>query len=409
MVSAVISSFGRTQYRALLAANYVSWFGNGITLVAVPLYVLARTGSTMAASFAGAANALPLVISGVAGGVLVDRWGARRTSILADALAALCTAAVPLVDRMGSVPFTAILALLFLRSLFNAPGSLARLTLLPLSADAAGVRRQTANTLYQLAPRVALMVGPALAGVAAALVGPAATLLLDAMTFAASAVLVAAFVRPADSWRGDNPGLSFMAEVRSGIGFVRSSRGLMTMLAIISAMNFIDEAFIPVLLPLYSRDILSDPQLVGWLLGANGIGAVLGTVLYLFLSARLAALQWATFIVCLAVVAAARFSLAALPNLAGASLVLFVFGVASGPLNPIINTIVQEVTPPALRGRVFGIISATAYAAAPLGIIAGGWVVAGWGLRMGLVGFGALYALVFAIAWSSGSLRRLAR
>ena len=396
------------MYRALLAANYVSWLGNGITIVAVPLYVLARTGSTMAASFAGAANALPLIISGVAGGVLVDRWGARRTSILADTLAGLCTVGVPLADRLGSAPLTVILGLLFLRSLFNAPGNVARLTLLPLAAEAAGVRKQTANTLYQLAPRVALMVGPALAGIAVSLLGPATTLVLDAMTFVTSAAVVAAFVRPARRSRGDKPGSSFAAEIRSGLGFVRASRGLATMLLIISAMNFIDEAFIPVLLPVYSRDVLSDPRLVGWLLGANGIGAVLGTVLYLILGARLAALQWATFMVCLAVVAAMRLGLAGLPDLAGASVMLFIFGVASGPLNPIINTIVQEVTPPALRGRVFGIMSATAYAAAPIGIMAGGWVVAGWGLRAGLTVFGALYAVVFAVAWSSGSLRQLA-
>lgn len=57
--------------------------------------------------------------------------------------------------------------------------------------------------------------------------------------------------------------------------------------------------------------------------------------------------------------------------------------------------VVQEVTPEALRDRVFGVISSIAYAGAPLGIMAAGWVVAFSGLRGGLYALGALYIMVF--------------
>jgi MFS family permease len=392
--------------RALLLANYLSWFGNGMTLVAVPIYVLARTGSTMAAGVAGAANALPLIIAGVAGGVLVDRWGARRSSILADGLAGLCTAAVPILAQ--SVPLAAIVLLLFLRSLLSTPGNVAKQTLLPSLADLAGVGRQTANTLYQLAPRLALIAGPALAGISISLVGAATTLIFDAMTFVASSVLIAAFVPPIGQLIAASPRPSFLQEMGTGLGFIRRDRGLMTMLSLILAMNFIDEAYIPVLLPVYSRDILGDPRLVGWLLGSNGFGAVLGTVLYLFLGARFSALRWATFVVCLAVLAVTRAGLAGLPSLTGSCCMLFAFGLASGPVNPVINTVVQEVTPQAILGRVFGVMRSTSYAAAPLGILVAGWVVAKWGLQVGLVAFGTLYMLVFIAAWCSRSLNDFA-
>lgn len=392
--------------RALLLANYVSWFGNGMTIVAVPIYVLARTGSTTAAGVAGAANAFPLIIAGVAGGVLVDRWGARQSSILADGLAGLCTAAVPILAH--SVPLAVIVLLLFLRSLLSTPGNVARLTLLPSLADLAAVGRQTANTLYQLAPRLALIAGPALAGISISLVGATTTLVFDAMTFVASAVLVAAFVRPTGPPSADSPRPSFVQETGAGLGFIRTNRGLMTMLGLILAMNFIDEAYIPVLLPVYSRDILGDPRLVGWLLGANGFGAVLGTVLYLFLGSRFSAPRWATLIVCLAVLAVTRAGLAGLPSLAESCCMLFAFGLASGPVNPIISTAVQEVTPHALLGRVFGVMRSSSYAAAPLGILVAGWVAAKWGLQVGLIAFGALYILVFTAAWCSRALRDFA-
>ncbi len=217
MESREVAALGRLEQaplRALLLANYISWLGNGVTIVAVPIYVLARTGNTMAAGVAGAANALPLIIAGVAGGVLVDRWGARRSSILADSLAGLCTAAVPILDR--SVPLAAIVLLLFLRSLLSTPGNVARLTLLPSLADLAGVRRQTANTLYQLAPRLALIAGPAIAGISISFVGAATTLVFDAMTFVVSALLVAAFVRQAGSPGADRSTRSFVQEMGQG-------------------------------------------------------------------------------------------------------------------------------------------------------------------------------------------------
>ena len=387
---------------ALLIANYVSWFGNGVTVVAVPIYVLARTGSTMAAGVAGAANAFPLIIAGVAGGVLVDRWGARRSSMLADGLAGLCTVAVPILAH--SVPLVIIVVLLFLRSLVGTPGNVAKLTLLPSIADRAGVGRETANSLYQLAPRLALIVGPAVAGISISLVGAATTLVFDAMTFVASAILVAAFVRPAERPSIDTPNQSFVQEMRVGLGYIRTKRGLMTMLGLILAMNFIDEAYIPVLLPVYSRDILGDPRLVGWLRGANGFGAVLGTVLYLFPGSRFLTLRVATLIVCVSVLAATRAGLVALPGLTGSSGLLFAFGLASGPVNPVIGTVVQEATPHALLGRVFGVMRSTSYAAAPLGVLTAGWVVATWGLHVGLIAFGALYILVLTAAWRSPSL-----
>ena len=57
----------RAPLMALLAANYISWFGNGMTIVAVPLYVLHVTGSSLATGLAGFANALPLAVGGLVG------------------------------------------------------------------------------------------------------------------------------------------------------------------------------------------------------------------------------------------------------------------------------------------------------------------------------------------------------
>ena len=73
-------------------------------------------------------------------------------------------AAVPILAH--SVPLAVVVLLLFPRSLLSTPGNVAKFTLLPSLADLAGVGRQAANTLYQLAPRLALIAGPAVASIA---------------------------------------------------------------------------------------------------------------------------------------------------------------------------------------------------------------------------------------------------
>jgi hypothetical protein len=102
----------RTPLVGPLAANYITWVGNGITMVAVPLYVLARTHSALDAGVAGVASTVPLIIAGVGGGVFIDRRRLRQSSILADFAAGLFTLAVPLPDQLGMLPMPWLIALL---------------------------------------------------------------------------------------------------------------------------------------------------------------------------------------------------------------------------------------------------------------------------------------------------------
>ena len=78
----------------LLTAHTVSLTGNMLTLIALPLYVLAKTGSPAATGLAGAFATAPVVLGGAFGGVRVDRIGYRRASLLADLVSGVTVAAV---------------------------------------------------------------------------------------------------------------------------------------------------------------------------------------------------------------------------------------------------------------------------------------------------------------------------
>lgn len=68
-------------------------------------------------------------------------------------------------------------------------------------------------------------------------------------------------------------------------------------------------------------------------------------------------------------------------------------GLAISPLNPLINTLKQELTPDEMRARVFGTIGAGAMIGIPLGTFIAGYMADWIGLQLSLVVMGALYLL----------------
>jgi MFS family permease len=85
----------------------------------------------------------------------------------------------------------------------------------------------------------------------------------------------------------------------------------------------------------------------------------------------------------------------------------FVGGLLFGPINPIASTVIQEHTPPAMLGRVFGALTALAQAGIPIGAVLAGVVVQQVGLVPTILGMGALYLLVPLGMFINRSLRQI--
>ncbi len=72
-------------------------------------------------------------------------------------------------------------------------------------------------------------------------------------------------------------------------------------------------------------------------------------------------------------------------------------GLVFSPVNPLIDTVLQERVPVEMRARVFGTASAGVLVGIPLGTLASGYLVAWVGLQLTLAIMGALY-LVTALS-----------
>jgi hypothetical protein len=101
---------GNRDFWVILLGQGISSFGDAITNTALPILVLALTGSGLAMGIVGVLSTLPDLVLGLPAGAYADRWDRRRMMFVADLGRAVLTAVIPVSVWLGGPT----LALIFL-------------------------------------------------------------------------------------------------------------------------------------------------------------------------------------------------------------------------------------------------------------------------------------------------------
>jgi predicted MFS family arabinose efflux permease len=181
-------------FLAYWLARTISFAGNGITVVVLPVLVYRITGSPAAVAALVAIQALPYLAFGLLAGALADRLNRKKMMVICDAAAALLLAAVP----VAAVLHCLALAQLFIVALgigtayvwFDA----ANFGSLPALVD--HDQLPTAISLLESSGTIALLIGPTLAGALLAVMAPSYAFGFDAVSYLMSAVLLSSIRRP---------------------------------------------------------------------------------------------------------------------------------------------------------------------------------------------------------------------
>jgi len=381
---------------ALFVANAVSMTGSVLTLIAIPWFVLQTTGSAARAGLTAFASALAVVIASLFGGALVDRLGHRRTSILGDLTSGTAVALVPVLYYTVGLAFWQLLVLVFFANVFDAPGTTARTSLVPTVAESAGVSLERASATLQVVQRGARLVGAPSAGALIAILGASRLLWLDAATFGFSALVIGlAISSPAVSMApSEDTAVSggYLHQVREGFRYIGQDRLTRAIVLTVMVTNFLDAPLFSVIMPVSARRVLGSAVDLGLMVSAFGGGAVIGALGFGVVGHRLP--RRAVFVACFIVLGLPFWLLASLPPFPATLAALVVSGVASGPINPIIYTVVYERVPRAMLGRVFSAVTAGAFLAIPLGVLIAGYLIDALGIQITMIGVAASYLVV---------------
>ncbi|HUR50798.1 MAG TPA: MFS transporter [Mycobacteriales bacterium] len=265
------------EFALLYAGQAVSLLGDRLVLVATPFAVLALPdGGPGGVGLVLGANALGFAVFVLVGGVVADRLPRQLTMLGSDAVRALVQgfSAYLLLSGHATVASLAVLQLLYgAAEAFFRP---AVLGLVPQVVDPG--EEQPANALLALSNNLAMVLGPASAGVLVAWLGPGGAVAVDAGTFVVSALTLAA-LRPRPFVPAAPAG--FRTQLAEGWQHVRTRPWVWGTLVGATAYHALVLPAIFVLGPLVANDIRDGSTSWGLISTGFGGGAVVGSLIAL--------------------------------------------------------------------------------------------------------------------------------
>ncbi|HET9143787.1 MFS transporter [Actinophytocola sp.] len=368
-MSGSLSLSRNRNYRILWGSQVLSEVGFNASLIALPLLVLAVTGSAAASGLVLAADALAQLIAGLPAGALVDRWDRRKVMLGCEAIQSLALASLvgALWWDVASVSHMVAVAIVMgvCRALFEPAEDACLPTVVPDEQLATAVALNTGRSA------VGQMAGTAAGGFLFA-IGRWVPFALDVLTHAVAFVALL-FLRVPPRTVAARPIRHLGREIGAGLRWVWSRREVRVTALCAVALNLFFNAFYLVVIVLaQSRGVPAGE--IGVMAAMLGVGGILGALLAPFLIKRLS--PYLSIIGVFWALAALTPLAAALDS--GYLLGLLFAGMAL--LAPTANTTILThqllLTPDELRGRLSGVMSVVAGTAAALGPALGG-VLAG--------------------------------
>lgn len=264
------------QLRLLWAGQSVSLLGDQVTLLALPLAALASGASVAQVAVLAAACRAPFLLLGLPAGVWVSRVGLRRSMLLADLLRAAALASLPVTAAFGTVPYFLLLLVAAALGCGSVLFQVAYQSLTPLLIEDLDLLR-SANTRLTASEALALIGGPALAGLLAGAIGAARALAADAASYLVSAGTLTALRAPAD--RPARSQVPMCAEIHAGIRYLLGNAPLRAVLWSSMLFNAGIAGYEALLVVFAVQHLGLSPAVLGLAVGAGGIGVPIGLLL----------------------------------------------------------------------------------------------------------------------------------
>jgi len=365
-------------YRRLLAGGQLSMLGGAMTSFAVVLQIWDLTRSSLAVGLLGL-TFVPVLVVGLLGGAIADSVDRRRLALVTGAGLMAVSAAFAAQAYAALGQLWLLYALAMVQAVLQAISAPARRTFMPRLVPPEQLT--AAIALNTLTGRIAMLAGPALAGLIAAAWGVRACYAIDTVSFVASLYATARLpaMRPAGSQAGRPPRQG--ADVRRGRRSLgAAAEGLRfigrTPLLVAAFLTDLDAMLLglPVALfpALNAAHFGGSPRTLGLLNAAVGVGGLASAVLS-GPAARVArqgrgmlagTMIWGAAIACFGLTASLPLAL----------LMLAVAGAADTLTVTFRAAMVQTVTPDELRGRVSSVEYIIGTGGAPLGNVESGAV-----------------------------------
>jgi MFS family permease len=272
------SVFRTPAFRRYYAGQALSYLGDGLRTLAIPLLVFHLTGSAVSLGVTFALEILPFAVFSLLGGSLADRIDRRKLMLSCDAVrfavmvffaVALWRGFLALPLLYGGVAVLAVCAAIFLGAQSSSIPFL-------LGKD----RAKAAVAALVATEQGVNLIAPPLGGAIFGLVGALPALLINAMTYLTSQLSIASVHSFGPEKASGFPRLREIArDVGLGWRFVMHDRTMRTLSLSSGAMNAFAILGFVAMIPFLKREFGANDQIVGLAFGAFSIGSISGSLI----------------------------------------------------------------------------------------------------------------------------------
>jgi MFS family permease len=377
------AAFRYRDFRLYWASLFISNIGTWMQMTAINWLLYQLTASPVQLGLNGVFRAVPAIAFGLFSGTFVDRYDRRRLLLWTQAILGLLAFVLGILDQSGKIQPWQIYALTFVSATVGSLDGPARQALFPSLVPRSAL--PSAVALNSLLWKGAALLGPSFGGVAIGIMGISGAFYANAASFLI--VVIALLMMHGSGVVAGERRRAFLKETQEGLCYIVSQPiilGVMIMEGISSVFG-LDNA----MLTIFASDIFRvGAQGFGFLQSARGLGAVIGSTLFIGVGQRPAQ---GRILFCSAVVYGIAFALFGLsPSFVMALSLLAVVGATDTVWGAARGTILQLLAPENLRGRVMGVFQLSNRGLHPLGQTETGLVVPLIGAREATF-FGGLF------------------
>jgi len=202
------------DFMLLWSGQLISWIGTEVTGIALPLVVLALTGSYAQAGTLAAMRGLVYVVLALPAGAQIDRWDRRIVMILANIGSGVAMSSVCIAVLIGHLTITQLYIVGIIEGSCFVFANLARFASFPRVVSKEQFPAASAQS--SLADNIALLIGPPLGGFLFQVAGAFLTFFVDAASYFINALSIF-FITAKLQEDKDKGQTSLLEEVREGM------------------------------------------------------------------------------------------------------------------------------------------------------------------------------------------------
>jgi MFS family permease len=386
----------RYNFSLLCTGQLVTQFGDSVFHIGLMWLALELTGSKSYSGIIVAAGFLPAILLSLFAGVVVDRVDRRKLMIFCALLQAAVVGCVPLLNHYNLLSGVVLGLVAFGLATGAAFFNPARDALVPHLVPAERLNR--ANSLVQVSAQIAFLAGPAAAGLLVAVVGTIGLFTIDSGTFVISAITLMLIRMPRTTSARLTAGPAplpqippsaggTIAEIKDGLHKAMSDPRLRGLLFITAVDNLIIMGPAMLGVPIYVREILKlDVDSYSLITGAFFVGMIVSS---LIIGAKGRKWPKGKLIVVGMILDGITFiPFFFIRDFSIACLAMFIHGLTVPLITVPRTTLIHEIVPDELRGRIFALVNVAVVGFTALSMVLTG-LASDW-----LAGIDEIYLLI---------------